>query len=201
MNSRMWSSSILLVNQNNHHRVWLKKLRVRNHEKIRQSDSAMRWSLPDSNLWLDLWRACVGVLCTSGHKMPKVHCACCHVLDRALHSSNSWKQWGVLRSHRQLLSVLSSLSLFFPLGHSLFKQVFFILDSESAVQSACGLYPSASVLNKVVHSAVKSVGRAAVPLRTWERTADGPTLIYTSVSRSSVCNLHGSDMTWRKCQK
>ena len=81
-----------------------------------------------------------------------------------------------------------SLSLFHPLCHSLFplfKQFLFILAGESDEQSACGLYPSVSVLNKVVHSAVKPLGWA-VSLRTWERAADEPTLIHTPVSPQSV---------------
>lgn len=102
----------------------------------------------------------------------------CTLLFRDLIAANHRGQT-LLRAASFVFVSLHSLTLFplcviptflFFKRHRFFRQTS-ILVGESAEQSARGLKPHNTVLNKVVHSAVKPLGWAA-PQRTWERMAD-----------------------------
>lgn len=104
--------------------------------------------------------------------MPSVHARLCtrYSVKCKCSNINVTRTLTLFQFHYELslfsLCVIPSLLSLNEAGY--LKQTF-ILVSESAEQSACGLHPPFLVLNKVVHSAVKPLGWA-VPLRTWERT-------------------------------
>lgn len=106
--------------------------------------------------------------------MPSVHARLCtrYSVKCKCSNINVTRTLTLFQFHYELslfsLCVIPSLLSLNEAGY--LKQTF-ILVSESAEQSACGLHPPFLVLNKVVHSAVKPLGWA-VPLRTWERTVE-----------------------------